>query len=206
MYYLQCQVKGCFGSLVSISVWIAHTWLPPRSSGRSRAQRRRGHRRIVRRAIVLRFQEAGQPCGYLFGRARRRRKALQSAAEGRAERREPEPSEACDDASSHSSDAWEHVDTGELSCLKVLQTRAAAVLVVLMHEHLLRSDVRITPAKLEGECARRPAHASATYAYRRDQNHKLTPPCLPAQAVGTACARRSGHFHPWRCALRSPDP
>ena len=61
-------------------------------------------------------------------------------------------------------------------------------------------------AKLEGERNCRPAHASATCAYPRDQNHELSHLCPLAQAVRRTCARRLGDLHPRRCAWRSPDP
>ena len=112
----------------------------------------------------------------------------------------PELGEASDGASSQSIDVREHVETVELNSLNVLHTRAAAVLVVLMHEHLHRRNVHTTLAKLKCECARQPAHASATCAYRRVQNHELTRPCPLAQAVEATCARRSGDLHPRRCA------
>ena len=54
--------------------------------------------------------------------------------------------------------------------------------------------VRMSAANLEGECACRPAHASATCAHPRDQKHELRTPCPLAQAVGRACARRLATF------------
>ena len=60
--------------------------------------------------------------------------------------------------------------------------------------HLHRCDVRTPQAKFEGERTCRPAHASATCAYARDQNHELGAPCPLAQAVGATCARSSVTF------------
>ena len=58
-----------------------------------------------------------------------------------------------------------HVETAESSRSGVLQARAAAVLDVSAGEQVKRRDVRIPPAKLEGERTCRPAHASATCAH-----------------------------------------
>ena len=70
--------------------------------------------------------------------------AAQAAAEAEVSGPKPELGEASDGASSQSSDVREHVETVELNSLNVLHTRAAAVLVVLMHEHLHRRNVQTT--------------------------------------------------------------
>ena len=133
-------------------------------------------------------------------------KALPAAAEDAAERGESGAEEASDDDTSHSSEVRERFETAELSRSGVLQARAAAVLDGSAAEHVKRRDVRIGPAKLEGERSLRPAHASATSAYHRDQKHELSTPRPLAQAVGRTCARWSSCFHCRRCALRLPDP
>ena len=76
--------------------------------------------------------------------------------------------------------------------LRHLQEHAANFESLLAQVH--RSDVQTPPAKIQGERTCRPAHASATCAYARDQNHELGAPCLLAQAVGATCARSSVTF------------
>ena len=126
---------------------------------------------------------------------------------GQAERRvKRSGKEVSDDETSQSNDAWEHMETVELTGSEVVQTLAATVLDGSGAEHMKWRAVRIPPAKLEGERSCRNAHASATRAYLRDHNHELTPPCPLAQAVGRTPARRLGTFRLRASAGRSPSP